>query len=143
MRRHLRATLPALLSAVLLGVWALMAVFTGGAPVSGAPVATGVAATPASPVRYEGPQRHSAARPDPRRTAMTAAVSVVAADTGERPAGPPFAATGPVLHAGILPPAGRECAGPRQERAPPCPAGDSPRTRAPPSLHGDQAVSST
>lgn len=135
MRQRVRAVFPALLSAVLLGVWALLTVFTGGTPVSGPPVATGVAATPASPVRYEG-QRHSAARPDPRRTAVTAVASVVATDTGERPAGPPFAAPGPVGAGCPAPPAGHEPVGPRQERAPPCRDGDSTRTRAPPSLLG-------
>ncbi|QDY75273.1 hypothetical protein [Streptomyces qinzhouensis] len=138
MRRHARITLSALLPVLLLALWAAFTALTGGAPVAGAPSATAVGTNAVTPVRADTLQRAaSATRSDPRRTPAAPVQTVVAADSGDRPAGPPTAATGPVAMALPHPMTGRESVGPRQERAPPVRGSGPARTRAPPALHGN------
>ncbi|AZK98129.1 hypothetical protein [Streptomyces tsukubensis] len=138
MRRYSRIALSTLLPVLLLALWTAFAALTGGSPVSGAPSATAVGANAVTPVRADTLQRAaSATRSDPRRTPVAPVQTVVAADSGDRPAGPPTAASGPVTTGLPQPVTGREAVGPRQERAPPARGVDTPRTRAPPSPHGN------
>ncbi len=157
MRRRAHLLVAASLPPLLLGLWALFLVLAGGAqPTAGAVVSalpgvsrgpavsghaghglsgagTSVAGASAVPVRADGPQRAAAARPDTRRSPVTAVPQLVAADTGAHPPGAPPALAGPVPPAYRPPVPSGESAGPRQERAPPHSAYSPRHTRAPPS----------